>query len=336
MGRSRTQQSIAPQTPDDSSDQDASPTRPAWERFYDIGNLHVAIRLGTYRVESLYWGNLGDKWWRNYLHAHSFLEVCYAYEGAGEYRIADSVLQVGQGDLFIATPGLSHEIISSRSNPLGIVFWAFTLVRQPDVAPACADATVDELLEALPNTRRFARRTSEVMQPTLALMVEEMSRASPGYTQAIAGLVTKVLLEVARTFTDGVAAEAPAPERGAKSVVRTAVRYLKDNFARPIEVRDVAAQVHLSERHLSRIFVREAGMSIVDYLTQLRLDQASQLLVEHNLPIKQIARMVGYPDPHYFTTLFGRKMGMTPALFRTRLGTRFNDEAKRPLPRREL
>ena len=121
----------------------------------------------------------------------------------------------------------------------------------------------------------------------------------------------------------------PSLKWGPKSVVQTASRYLRDNYPRPIEVRDVAAQVHLSERHLSRLFVQQTGKSILEFLTDLRIEAASQLLLDGSLPIKQIARSVGYPDQHYFTTIFGKKVGLTPGVFRRRRGTRFRDESRR-------
>ena len=94
-------------------------------------------------------------------------------------------------------------------------------------------------------------------------------------------------------------------------------------LARPIQIRDVAAQVHLSERHLSRLFQQVTGSSLLDYLTTLRVQAASQLLLDRTLAIKNIAREVGYPDVHYFTTLFRRRTGQTPAVFREAGGTQF-------------
>lgn len=312
------------------------------QRFFDIDLLHVSLRLGSYRAESLYWGVLGERWWRNYLHAHSFFEFCYAYAGQGTFCVREQELPVHKGDLFLATPGVSHEIVSSRSRPLGIYFWACTLVRDPAHTATDADRPIDALIEALPHAPFHVARPASSgggvgrsVERTLELMNDEIARQPPGYTQAIHGLAAKLLLDSARAFTAGIAPEPLASaERGAKSVVATAVRYLRDNYARPIEVRDVAAQVHLSERHLSRLFARETGKSIVDYLTDLRIEAAGQLLLDEQVPIKQVARAVGYPDPHYFTTLFGRRTGMTPGVFREQRGTRFRDEAKRPVSTR--
>ena len=308
----------------------AAPAATNRQRFFEIDNLHVTFRLGSYRIEALYWGVLGERWWRNYLHAHSFIEVCFAYAGRGTFRIGDQEHPVERGDLFLATPGASHEIVSSRTQPLGIYFWAFTLLRLTDHAATEFDRPIDVLLESLCSSRELVARPPGLLEQTLELLTDEMTNKSAGYTQAVHGLAMKLLLDTARAYTQGVPAEPmPMLERGSKSMVATAIRYLRDNYSRPLEVRDVAVQVHLSERHLSRLFVRETGRSILAYLTDLRIEAASQLLLDDSLPIKQIARAVGYPDPHYFTTLFGRKTGITPGVFRHQRGTRFRDEARR-------
>jgi len=306
------------------------PAAAARQRFFEIDSLHLAFRLGSYKIETLYWGVLGERWWRNYLHAHSFIEVCFAYAGRGTFRIADQEHPIERGDLFLATPGESHEIVSSRTQPLGIYFWAFTLLRVPDHTAGEADRPIDVLLESLCHTPNLVVRPSALLEQTLELLTEEISNKQPGYTQALHGLATKLLLDTARAYTQGIAPEPlPTFDRGGKSIVATALRYLRDNYSRQIEVRDVAAQVHLSERHLSRLFVRETGKSVLGYLTGLRIEAASQLLLDDALPIKQVARAVGYPDPHYFTTLFGRKTGLTPGVFRQRRGTNFRDESRR-------
>jgi AraC family L-rhamnose operon transcriptional activator RhaR len=55
------------------------------DAFHSLNTLHVQLALGHFEVRMLYWGRLGQRWWRNYLHRHSFFEVCYAFGGQGEY-----------------------------------------------------------------------------------------------------------------------------------------------------------------------------------------------------------------------------------------------------------
>jgi AraC family L-rhamnose operon transcriptional activator RhaR len=105
-------------------------------------------------------------------------------------------------------------------------------------------------------------------------------------------------------------------------------QYLHDNYNRPIKMRDVAAQVHLSERHTSRLFLQVTGTSIKARLTALRVEAASQLLLSGRRPVKEVAEASGFPDVQHFTTLFRRHTGLTPAAFRQRGGTTFADPTR--------
>lgn len=288
--------------------------------------MAVSLRIGSYRVDALYWGFLGNKWWRNYLHTHSFFEVCYVVGGSGVFRTTEKEMPVKRGELFVAKPGYTHEIISARSKPMQIHFWAFTLVPATGGRIGQAEESVDLLLDAFMLATRRVSRMSPSIEPTLKMLLEEIENHAAGYTMAIDALALKLLLETARCVTEGaIPGETiePPPHSDGEAIAKTAIRYLRDNFTRPIAVRDVAAQVHLSERHLSRLFHDVMGTTVLGYLTNLRIEMTSQLLLDKEIPIKQVARAVGYPDAHYFTTLFGKRTGLTPAIFRNSGGTRF-------------
>ena len=107
-------------------------------------------------------------------------------------------LPVKAGDVFIAKPEETHEIISSRTKPLAIYFWAFTLVRQPDHEASDIDRSVDLLLDALArSTQHVAKGNSDTLERTLHLLNDEIVRKPPGYTQSIRGLTIKLLLNSA-------------------------------------------------------------------------------------------------------------------------------------------
>jgi AraC-like DNA-binding protein len=302
------------------------PAQPQHELFNELARVPISLHLGSYRSDLLYWGYFPAKWWRNYLHTHSFFEVCCAYAGRGTYTLRGEEHPLREGDLFLARPGEQHEIVSSRKQALGIYFWACTFVRDTQHPTSDRDKPIDILLQRMTTSRCFIAPHAASIQPTLDLLIGEMAKQAPGFTRAIESLAAKLLLDCARTFIDSAVDPEPLTRAGtsaAQAVVQTATQYLQDNLARSISVRDVAAQVHLSERQLSRVFRKVTGMSILEYLTRLRIDTAGQLLLSRDMPIKQVARAVGYPDAHYFTTTFGKHTGLTPAAFRRAGGTRF-------------
>lgn len=109
--------------------------------------------------------------------------------------------------------------------------------------------------------------------------------------------------------------------QGAKgeSVIRRATEYIQENFSNPdISLHLTAAHVGLSPAHFSMVFSQKAHHTFIDYLTQLRLEKAKELLSNTDMKLSQIALEIGYNEPNYFSYVFKKREGMTPKEFRTR------------------
>ena len=287
------------------------------QRFTDLNQLSLSFPLGNFQSDILNWGYQEPRVWRNYLHTHSFFEICYAFEGQGLFRINQKEYQVHQGQVFIAKPGEMHEILSSKSTPLGIYFWSYTLEPHAGSVPEMQE--VDLLLKTFLTSPCQVSNHVLTMQRTIDLLIEEVIQRGPAYHQMIAVLASKLLVDTVRAVMDIPQQRTLLSQQNRNrddATVQIMVRYLHDNYHAPMTVRDLAAQVSLSERHCSRLFSRIMGRSIVEYLTMLRIEAASQLLLNSQHSLKEIAHMTGYPDVRYFSTLFHRQTGRTPTTFR--------------------
>lgn len=94
-------------------------------------------------------------------------------------------------------------------------------------------------------------------------------------------------------------------------------KYVRDHLVDNITVTDIAGALHFNPQYLMRVFKKKTDMSIVEYITKTRLEMAKKILVETNLPIQEIANMVGYSDYAYFTRVFKKETGYSPRHFRT-------------------
>lgn len=99
--------------------------------------------------------------------------------------------------------------------------------------------------------------------------------------------------------------------------IRKILSYLEQNYAQPYSLREFAAQMQVSEEHLSRRFHKEVGTSLTSYISDLRTKKAAELLKTTQLSISDIAMYVGYTDNNYFVKVFKKRYGMTPSAFRT-------------------
>lgn len=92
--------------------------------------------------------------------------------------------------------------------------------------------------------------------------------------------------------------------------------WLHDNYQRDILFPQVASRFSMSVRTLNRRFKNALGQTPLDYLQEIRINTAKELLKTSNLSIGEIADKVGYQDTGYFTTLFKKKLATTPNAYR--------------------
>ncbi len=102
------------------------------------------------------------------------------------------------------------------------------------------------------------------------------------------------------------------------SQIRPAINYIDANYNKPITLADVAKASHLSISRLAHIFKEQMGITIIDYLTSVRIERAKQLLLATDQNCTEICFQVGYNNQSYFTRTFKGLVGMTPRQFKTR------------------
>ena len=108
--------------------------------------------------------------------------------------------------------------------------------------------------------------------------------------------------------------------------IRQVVQYLEDNYTVPFSQEECAARFYMNREYLCRLFTKELGVSMVNYLNEIRIRHAKELLANDALPIKDIAHQVGYEDEKYFARQFKRQENATPAEYRARLISRWAEQ----------
>jgi AraC family transcriptional regulator, arabinose operon regulatory protein len=97
--------------------------------------------------------------------------------------------------------------------------------------------------------------------------------------------------------------------------VEQSIFYMLQNLNHQLKIEDLAKNVNLSESHLSRLFKNKTGSSPIDYFISLRMQEAIRLLTNKSLRIKEVAFRLGYNDQYYFTRIFTKYIGTSPASF---------------------
>ena len=95
--------------------------------------------------------------------------------------------------------------------------------------------------------------------------------------------------------------------------ISDAKRYIQQHYQEALRLEDVSSAVGFNTTYFSTLFKKETGQNFVDYLTELRINKAKELLSGDDLSVQDVAEMVGYQDLKYFSKLFKRITGVSPS-----------------------
>ncbi|MFD3261126.1 response regulator [Paenibacillus lentus] len=95
-----------------------------------------------------------------------------------------------------------------------------------------------------------------------------------------------------------------------------AVQYIEEHISDVLTIKEVAQQVHLNPSYFSVLFKEEAGLTFIDYVTQLRMKKAKELLKGSNLSLDAISEQIGLQTTSYFIRMFKKFESMTPKQYR--------------------
>lgn len=99
-------------------------------------------------------------------------------------------------------------------------------------------------------------------------------------------------------------------------LIQRTIFFINENYKKPLKLETIANEMHVSPVHLSRVFHKETGQKLSDYIIELRILLAKQLLLETDYPILAVVDECGFGVSEHFYRIFKRKVGLPPGAFR--------------------
>ena len=132
-------------------------------------------------------------------------------------------------------------------------------------------------------------------------------------------IMSKLVLEKNEQHnTAGTPLGVNGDEESVNHKILRAKEYMLKNYKKAIRLIDVANFLELNPAYFSRIFRQKTGVCFVDYLAEIRINKAIELLKNSNMNISEISEEVGFVRSRYFTEIFKKRKGMTPSEYRNR------------------
>ena len=155
-------------------------------------------------------------------------------------------------------------------------------------------------------------------QPVWATVIDsieaELAGRREGYRQAALALLTLLLIDIARLAVDVVG----DLRRSGEPLLAEVFTVIDRRLGEPLSLRDVARELGITPGHLTTVVRRRTGRTVQEWIIERRMAEARSLLSDTELPVGEIARRIGMPDPGYFSRLFRRTHGTSPREWRGR------------------
>lgn len=237
--------------------------------------------------------------WHSTPYTHGCTELFYVLSGRGQFQVQSEIFPVQEGDLVLVEPNTEHTETSLDTAPLEYIVVGIDGIALPRWEQ--------------PYRHLCSSRDSQDILTQLRCILRETGQQAPGYELVCQSYLNILLVLIARQigFTDrGAAPKSTSRDSAA------ARRYIDLHYRENITLDTVAQAVHISKYHLSHVFRREYGISPIQYMLELRLQECRELLRTTDYPVSLISRMAGFSSPSYFSQRFAKAEGMTPAQYR--------------------
>lgn len=261
-------------------------------------------------------------------HVSQFGEIAVSYQAAMEVlsyrliygcdRIFDSRDFSQPKTSFFFPAEVIHDLISRlKLEDPAIVQQAcaefFQMLRsQADLSAENARIVLNDLINNACRTALEILSNETISPNELYSIQQQVSQTET--LQEIEPLVTKFLSDICNRIRKQQAGHN-------HSLIFKARRFIEKSYAdEELGLNQVAEHISVSPCYLSILFKRETDETFVEYLTRIRMDKAKDLLRTTDLKAYQIASMVGYNDPHYFSLCFKKHTGLSPTQYKSGTG----------------
>ena len=99
-------------------------------------------------------------------------------------------------------------------------------------------------------------------------------------------------------------------------LIENTIKYIHENLSNPLSLENIADHLHISSSHLSRTFKKTCKESLTEFINRTRIEKAKDYLTHSDILSYEIAELVGYNDPAYFSSIFKKYTGLSPTDFR--------------------
>lgn len=234
-------------------------------------------------------------------HWHEHIELHYIFNGQGTFYLNQKPLSIGEGSLLIINSNELHMGVSNSKNfeALVVIFEMKSFSKEIADYNVIFKSLVDSDLK---------------INELLTWIYEEEREKKLGYKLAMKGRIYELISYLLRNYV----LESQSARENTRRIrnlnrLNMVLQYIQDHYSDPIANRELADLIHVSEYRFCHIFKESMGQSPLNYINEVRLKKAYNLLEQKEMTIAEIATVVGFQDYNNFGRQFRKLYGFAPS-----------------------
>ncbi|MCH5461751.1 AraC family transcriptional regulator [Lactobacillus sp. LC28-10] len=266
-----------------------------------LNKLVTAVELNGNRFDISYWGAF-DQHFGTKPHSHAFFEITLITKGDGQYIENGEEFILKKNSLIVTKPGQIHQIVSKSG--LEMIYFAFS-----------SDEVQVKLGEPVINlsSKDPLVLTWQSLIYT-ALIFQESNSEEPLSVIQLAKSLIQLVLDRSNSTRETSQMLVAITEQ--TELLNKIKKYIRENIEKKLSIESIADHFFISKRQVFRLFQKYESYTCNNYIKQVRINDAADLIKTTKMSITDISDKVGFSSVHYFSKVFKDEMRDTPQKFR--------------------
>ena len=252
-----------------------------------------------------------------YMHTHAdFAELSFITDGRARHVVDGDSYQIESGDVFVIHESVAHGYEETDKLRLYNIMFDPKLLPDSDISESSGFKALfapEKNVRSFSSHMRLAPRDFELAAHLFRRIYREYSEKRVGWKTAVQGDFLRLTVTLSRLYDFDRVKDDHGMEK-----IAGAAAFIEQNYAENISVTRLAEMSNYSLRQFIRLFKKAFGCIPTEYIANLRMQKARELLRGKTVSITDIALYCGYGDSNYFSRIFRKYNGITPSEYRAR------------------
>lgn len=265
-----------------------------------------------------------DMTWPRLAHMHDYMQIWYVKQGSCDHIVENGEYHMTPGSLLAIPPDVGHDVQNPSSDcviygcefPIDMVL-SDEAHMTSNIEDIFKFAYIESFESVIRNIRPCyipKRSCQNSIEYYMTNMLKSAKSKEPFYELELKADLLKLLIEIARDYESNT--NKAAFEESYKADIENAIRYINENYSKKIYINDLANQAMMCVSYFSYFFKKITNKTFIEYLNEIRIKRAIELLEDTDMTIKAISEEIGYNNSSYFNRVFKKITGISPINYR--------------------